>query len=271
MSHGPEHHIEHAEHAAHASHDAFDRQVTISIAIVAAVLAFVTMMGHRSHNETLRLQGEALRLQTEGGVQYAQASDRWAQYQAYNIRSHLYLALIEQGELNAAFADRMEKRISSLAKQGSEDENDASQDAGESKAPDAAQSKQTSKPKNAIDWKTVRGRWEKQMNEYKKEKMPETKKLAEELTAKGEEDMKGASEYLEKSHAVHLRCDRLDFGELGLQLGVVLCSLSILTKRRGFWQLGLLCAVAGFLVALTGVFDLFLDAGHHVVDSGHKE
>ena len=37
----------------------------MSIAIVAAVLACVTMLGHRADNETLRLQGEALRLQGE--------------------------------------------------------------------------------------------------------------------------------------------------------------------------------------------------------------
>src|SRR5450755_3059947 len=65
MSHGPEHQIEHAEHAVHAAGDSFNRQVTMSIAIVAAILACVTMLGHRAHNETLRLQGEALRLQGE--------------------------------------------------------------------------------------------------------------------------------------------------------------------------------------------------------------
>ena len=65
MSHGPEHHIEHAEHAVHASHDEFNKRVTMSIAIVAAVLACVTMLGHRAHNETLILQGDALRIQGE--------------------------------------------------------------------------------------------------------------------------------------------------------------------------------------------------------------
>lgn len=68
MSHGPEHQIEHAEHAIHASHDVFNKNVTMSIAMVAAVLACVTMLGHRAHNETLRLQGEALSLQTEASI-----------------------------------------------------------------------------------------------------------------------------------------------------------------------------------------------------------
>jgi hypothetical protein len=37
-----EHHLEHAEHAQHAAHDPFDRRVTMTIAIIAAMLACVT-------------------------------------------------------------------------------------------------------------------------------------------------------------------------------------------------------------------------------------
>src|ERR1700677_3128102 len=85
MSHGPEHQIEHAEHAIHAAHDTFNRNVTMSIAIVAAVLACVTMLGHRAHNETLRLQGEALSLQTEAGIKSTEAANKWAYYQTKNM------------------------------------------------------------------------------------------------------------------------------------------------------------------------------------------
>src|SRR5438034_4734177 len=98
MSHGPEHHIEHAEHAVHASHDAFDKQVTISIAIIAAVLAAITMMGHRAHNETLQLQGEALHERTDASNHHIESSDQWNFYQAQNIRNHQYkqvLGLLE--------------------------------------------------------------------------------------------------------------------------------------------------------------------------------
>jgi hypothetical protein len=94
MTHGPEHHLEHAEHAAHAAHDQFDKRVTISIAIIAAVLACVTMIGHRAHNETLRLQ-------TASGHQQAAASNNWARYQAVNVRSHLYQSLLETSDFMA--------------------------------------------------------------------------------------------------------------------------------------------------------------------------
>src|SRR5262249_42373714 len=78
MAHGPEHHIEHAEHAAHAAHDPFEKRVTLSIAITAAVLAAVTMLSHRSHNATLQYQMEA--------------SDQWNYFQAKKNRMYQYEA-----------------------------------------------------------------------------------------------------------------------------------------------------------------------------------
>ena len=220
MSHGPEHHIEHAEHAAHASHDSFDKQVTISIAIVAAVLAAITMLGHRAHNETLQLQGEALVAQSQAGIQHNQATNKWAQYQANNIREHMYETFLEQTN---ALPTKPET-------------------------------------KDALD--VAQSRWKKQIAKYT-EAMPEMKKKAEEYMANGESFEKEAKEKLEASHLTHAKSMRFDLGELGLQMGVVLCSLAILTKMRGFWFTGLLCSAAGLALALTGVFNLFLGGGHH--------
>src|ERR1043166_991862 len=83
MSHGTEEHLEHAEHAQHPVHDPFYRQVAMTMPIVAAVLACVTMLSHREHTETLRLQNEATILQTR-------ASDQWAYYQAKKNREYQY-------------------------------------------------------------------------------------------------------------------------------------------------------------------------------------
>src|SRR5205085_4552009 len=87
-----EHHLEHVEHNQHAA-DPFNQQVAMTIAIVAAVLACTTLLSHRGHTETLRLQGEANRLQTEADILHTRASDQWGFYQAKNIRSHEYQAL----------------------------------------------------------------------------------------------------------------------------------------------------------------------------------
>jgi hypothetical protein len=79
-------HLEHAEHAQHAAHDPFDKRVALTIAIIAAVLAAVTLLSHRAHNETLQLQIEA-------GIRQGQATDKWNEFQANNNRRHEYDAL----------------------------------------------------------------------------------------------------------------------------------------------------------------------------------
>ncbi len=85
MSHGMEEHLEHAEHAQHAEHihDPFFRRVAMTMAIVAAVLACVTMLSHRAHTETLRLQNEAT-------IHHTQASNQWAYFQAKKNREYFY-------------------------------------------------------------------------------------------------------------------------------------------------------------------------------------
>ena len=75
MGHSVEHHIEHAEHAAHAAHDTFNTRVTISIAIIAAMLAGVSILGHKAHNLVLLKQLEASMVKSEG-------FNKWAQFQA---------------------------------------------------------------------------------------------------------------------------------------------------------------------------------------------
>jgi hypothetical protein len=201
MSHGPEHHIEHAEHAAHAANKDYDKRVTISIAIIAAVLACVTMLGHRAHNATLQLQTLAARQSTE-------ASNKWNYYQTKNVFHFMSEMVLDDMKV---FAPR---------------------DGSES------------------DVAAVRAKYEGISQKYDK-KLPEIVEEAKQISEKGDK-------YIEESHHVHARADRFDYGELALQLAVVLCSLAILTKSRGFWYVGIVSAVVGALIAVTGVFDLWL-------------
>ncbi len=48
------------------------------------------------------------------------------------------------------------------------------------------------------------------------------------------------------------RANRFDLGEVCLEAAIVIASLTLLTKRREFWQLGILMGVAGVGVALSG-------------------
>jgi hypothetical protein len=91
MAEGTHEHLEHAHHAHHAQHqdhDPFTKHVAMTMTIVAALLAVVTLLSHRAHTETLRLT-------TLAGIYKGQASDEWNYYQAKNIRKHAYQTFSE--------------------------------------------------------------------------------------------------------------------------------------------------------------------------------
>src|SRR4051812_29576937 len=177
MSHSAGHHIEHAEHAAHAAHDSFNTTVTITIAIIAAVLAGVTILGHKAHNLMVSTKVEAVMMKND-------AANKWTQFQAYNGRYHQYKALAEKEQFSAAAPGTEELRA-----------------------------------------KIVQA-WKDKANEYKTDEMPKAKEEAEDYGRR-------AIKLEVESEHWHHKAERLDLGDLGLQLGVVLASLSILTKRRG--------------------------------------
>jgi hypothetical protein len=62
------------EHAEHAKEDPTLIPVTVTMAVLAVVVAVVTLLGHRAHTEEVVLQ--------------AKSSDQWAYYQAKSIRRH---------------------------------------------------------------------------------------------------------------------------------------------------------------------------------------
>ena len=62
------------EHAEHAKHDPTLAPISLTMAVLAVMVAVVTLLGHRAHTEEVVLQ--------------AKSSDQWAYYQAKNIRRH---------------------------------------------------------------------------------------------------------------------------------------------------------------------------------------
>ena len=48
------------------------------------------------------------------------------------------------------------------------------------------------------------------------------------------------------------RANRFDLGEVFLEVALVITSITLLSKRRMFWQLGLLLGVTGIVLAATG-------------------
>ena len=49
------------------------------------------------------------------------------------------------------------------------------------------------------------------------------------------------------------RADRFDAGEVFLEMGLVICSITLLTKKRFFWFSGIAIGFVGVLLAATGL------------------
>ena len=216
--------LEQVEHAAHAS-DPFNQRVAVSMAIIAAILAGISMLGHRKHNEVLQFQGESNRLQTEASIiqtkaniDHTHATDQWGFYQAKNAREQMYtanLGLMDVLSLNPAKADAAS---------------------------------------------TVQKDMKNKVSKYKTE-LPVMKADAEKMTEEGnrkqDESLKiqeGATKKLGESHHSHLQADRLDIAHLAAEIGLVVCSIALLTKKNAYWFLG----VAAALVALSTATSAYL-------------
>jgi hypothetical protein len=214
MSHGTEHHLEEAEHAQHHAADPFAARVAMTMAIIAAGLACVVMLSHRSHNETL--------------VNITKASDQWGYFQAKKNRGYMYDALADlRGEMSADTA-RLAQDIGELKpKSKAEGPEEESSPAG----PDAGKEKKAESDKP----NTPQEKWRARSREYEQDS-EKIKKDAVELQHNAE-------------HAHHMSA-LFDLGELGIELALVLCSLAVLTRKRNFWYSGMVIGAAGFAVAM---------------------
>src|SRR6266542_3365217 len=147
--------------AAEKAHSRVERRIGVTMAIVAACLAVVTLMGHRLHTEEVLLQ--------------TKATDGWAYFQAKNGRFHMYsadaaLAGLSAGERAHAMAETWNKKA-----------------------------------------------------EEERQQAEEIRKTNEHL----EEETQGAAR----------KANFFDIGEIFLEVGIVFCSVALLTGRPMFWQL----------------------------------
>jgi hypothetical protein len=153
--------------------------VSLTISILAVLVAAVTLLGHRAHTEELLLQ--------------SQATDQWAFYQAKNIRLH-----------------EMQEMVDLL---------------GTVTAVDTQ--------KNAA----LREKYVKEVERYNSDK--------ENISEK-------ATDFEKERDTVSRRADRFDGGEALLEVGLVICSITLMTKRKAFWLAGIIVAILGIVFAATG-------------------
>jgi hypothetical protein len=155
--------------------------VSITISIMAVLVAGATLLGHRAHTEELLRQ--------------SQAADQWAFYQAKNGRYHGMQTT----------ADLIETMI----------------------------------PRDKDKAEVLLKKYEKEIERYDSDKEDISEKAKE---RENERDL------------VSRRADRFDGGEALLEIGLVICSITLLTKRKGFWVGGVLVGALGIMLAATGFF-----------------
>lgn len=168
------------ERAEQAHHDPTLAPVSLMMAILAVLVAAVSLLGHRAHTEELLFQNRA--------------TDQWAYYQAKNIRRHTYQLFLDLLSLN--------------------------------------------EPKNAERSAELKEKYQKELERYKDEQG--------ELEAK-------ARELEQETNLERRKADRFDLGEVFLEVALVVTSITLLTRRRVFWRLGIVLGLAGVAVATTGL------------------
>jgi hypothetical protein len=112
MAHGHGPHEE-AEHASHHAHDPFDKRVALTMVVIAALLAAVKVLGHRTHNDTLSYQIKAGAAHSEANVHHTLETDQWNFYQAKKMRQHMYES---QSEMLASLTPEDRKSDPAIAK-----------------------------------------------------------------------------------------------------------------------------------------------------------
>jgi hypothetical protein len=155
--------------------------VSLTMSILAVLVAGTTLLGHRAHTEELLLQSSA--------------TDQWAYYQAKNIRYHEVQGIVD---LLGALAPGERKETA-----------------------------------------VVRDKYLQEIKRYESDK--------ENISEK-------AREFEKERELMRRRADRFDGGEALLEMGLVICSVTIMTKRRMFWFSGMFVGALGVLMALTGLF-----------------
>lgn len=102
------------EHAEHAKHDPTLAPVSLTMALLAVLVAVVSLLGHRAHTEEIVLQSKA--------------TDQWAFYQAKNMRRHvdeLFTDLTSvQATVDAAALSKLREKYSAEANRYKDDQKD---------------------------------------------------------------------------------------------------------------------------------------------------
>jgi hypothetical protein len=212
-------HLEHAEHAEHLAHDPFNQRVAVSMAIVAALLAAISMVGHRTHNGVLQLQGDSNRFRTEAATAEVEKSNLFAWYQSKRLRQAQFQISAKSAELAPTTDDAARKKA-------------------------------------VADWRAKAAEYDKSnkgedSSDAEGNNLPDLKRRGEEASRRAIEAKANAQSRHDEAEYVHHQADRFDIAHLSAEVGLVLCSIALLTKKKAYWFIGLGAAVVALALALS--------------------
>lgn len=169
-------------HGGHGEHEEspLTLPVTVTLSILAVLVAMVTLLGHRAHTEELLLQ--------------AKASDQWAYFQAKNIRLRETQSV---ADIFGALAPADKEKTAALHE-----------------------------------------KYLTEVERYEKEK---------------DQISEQAKDFEKERDQVQRHADRYDAGEVFLEIGLIICSFTLLTKKKGFWFAGIVLGLVGVITAASGV------------------
>jgi len=176
-----EHEMEELQEAAeHGRENSGLARVSLTMSLLAVLVAVAALLSHRAHTEEVLLQNKA--------------TDTWGYYQAKNIRRHTMTQVNELLKVlplkdAAAAAELLKKNEAEIAKQ----------------------------------------------------------------TAEQKEVQKEATAMQDEVKVLEHRANRYDLGETLLEVGLVICSITLLTKRRTYWLAGIVFGVAGIALTILGL------------------
>jgi len=227
--------LEEAEHAAHGGHgaDPFMNRVGMTMALIAAGLATVALVGHRKHNGVLQLQGDANRLLTESAALKVESSNTFSRFQSKKGRMEeqdralTYTKLFTLAPGTEALRESESKKWESyIAKNKTAEKDIKTDDLGfPLKAEDGSEN-------DTLGALIVTGKRQLQL---------------------ANEKIEQANHAREEGEHVHHQADGLDWAHLTIELGLVLCTVSILTKKKVFWVGGIISALAGGALAASAL------------------
>ena len=62
-----------------------------------------------------------------------------------------------------------------------------------------------------------------------------------------------AKDFEKERDMLQRRADHFDAGEVFLEIGLIICSFALLTKKKGFWFTGIALGCVGLVVAASGI------------------